>query len=89
MPSAIFSGGGAHGDVVRGDEVDRLYQVSLDSAERVTAMVNAMLPSGVSEEELTSRLYDRYMQDGLGLHPKKVMMAVMNLIIKRSKARQK
>ncbi len=81
--------GGAHGDVVRGDEAGRLCQRSLESAERVAAMVDELLQSGVSEEELTSRLYDQYIQDGLGLYPKEMMMAVMNLIIKRSKARQK
>lgn len=81
--------GGAHGDVVTGDEVGRLYQRSLESAERVAAMVDEMLQSGVSEEDLTSRLYNQYIQDGLSLYPKEMMMAVMNLIIKRSKARQK
>ncbi len=74
---------GAHGDVARGDETIRLYQRSLESAEGVAAMVDERLQSGVSEEELTSRLYEQHMKDGLGLYPKEMMMAVINLIKKK------
>lgn len=81
--------GGAHGDVARGDEVGRLYQMSLDSAQQVAATVEESLQMGVSEEELTARLHEQYIQDGLSLYPKEMMMAVMKLIIRRSQARQR
>ncbi|MEQ8200020.1 MAG: MBL fold metallo-hydrolase [Syntrophomonadaceae bacterium] len=81
--------GGAHGDVARDDEVGKLYQRSLDSAEKVAGWVVEQLQSGLSEDELTSRLYEQYIKDGLSYYPEEMMVAVMNLIIKRSKTRQK
>lgn len=81
--------GGAHGNLAVGEEVSRLYEQSLTSAEFVSSWVLEQLQAGISEDDLTSILYDKYMKDGLSYYPKEMMMAVMNLIIKRSKARHK
>ncbi len=81
--------GGAHGGLAVGDKVAQLYEQSLASAEDVCTWIMEQLQAGMSEDDLTSMLYDTYMKDGLSYYPKEMMMAVMNLIIKRSKARNK
>ncbi len=81
--------GGAHGELAVGEQVSQLYENSLASAEYVASWVMEQLQAGMSEDDLTSILYDKYMKDGLSYYPKEMMMAVMNLIIKRAKARHK
>jgi glyoxylase-like metal-dependent hydrolase (beta-lactamase superfamily II) len=82
FPTKIVAG--AHGSIATGEEACQLYQKSLASAKLVSKLINNELNSGVEENTLTNKLYERYINDGLIYYPKEIMMGSMNLLIKRA-----
>lgn len=79
--------GVAHGQVLVGDDTAGFYPQALASARNAFDEIKGRLQAGQSEDEISEKMFNQYIQGTLAHYPREMMLASMQLLIKNVKAK--